>query len=85
MPGRRDLLQPEGGTGRHRAVVASLQHLQTLFGADLPAAGSRYNHPMPIIVENSRTRQLTETVSQGMDQNIGQDSSNSNEFPCCYQ
>ena len=40
---------------------------------------------VPIIVENSRTRQETETVSQGMDQNIGQDSRNSNEYLCCYQ
>ena len=43
MPERRDLLQPEGGTGHHRAVAASLQHPQTSLSAGLPATSTRYS------------------------------------------
>lgn len=45
MPERRDLLQPEGRTGRHRTVAASLQYPQTSLGAGLPAASTRYHQP----------------------------------------
>jgi hypothetical protein len=37
---RRNLLQPEGSAGHHRAVAQALQHRQTVLGAQLQAAGA---------------------------------------------
>ena len=72
LPQRRNLLQPQGGKYRHRAMAQALQHDQTALIAGLPTTGAA-----DIIARNASpgSERINTVVSIPLVQNIRQFSS----------